>query len=41
MRNLDISDTRDKLMVYRKTGVLPPAGTTALPLLGEGTPEKD
>ena len=36
MRNLDISDTRDKLMVYRKTGVLPPAGTTALPLLGEG-----
>jgi argininosuccinate synthase len=40
MRNLDIADTRDKLMVYLKAGVLAPSGGSALPLLGEGTEEK-
>ena len=38
MRNLDIMDTRDKLMTYLKTGVLSPASRSALPELGE--PEK-
>jgi len=33
MRNLDISDTRDKLLVYMKTGVLAPSTSSALPLL--------
>jgi argininosuccinate synthase len=33
MRNLDISDTRDKLLTYVKTGVLSPASDLALPLL--------
>jgi argininosuccinate synthase len=39
MRNLDIADTRDKLMVYLKAGVLAPAEGSALPLLGEGDDE--
>jgi argininosuccinate synthase len=33
MRNLDITDTRDKLMTYVKTGVLAPSLGTALPQL--------
>jgi argininosuccinate synthase len=33
MRNLDISDTRDKLLVYIKAGVLAPSSSSALPLL--------
>ena len=33
MRNLDISDTRAKLLVYAKTGLLSPGQDTALPLL--------
>jgi len=33
MRNLDISDTREKLLSYLKTGVLGPADGAALPLL--------
>ena len=37
MRNLDISDTRDKLMTYVKTGVLAPWSGTALPHLAEST----
>ncbi len=36
MRNLDIVDTRDKLLTYVKTGVLAPAGGSALPHLVEG-----
>src|SRR5262249_32085097 len=32
MRNLDITDTRDKLMTYAKTGLLKPSSTTPLPL---------
>jgi len=37
MRNLDISDTRDKLRVYGDAGLLGDSGTGAVPLLG---PEK-
>src|SRR4029079_3550451 len=33
MRNLDITDTREKLITYVKTGVLAPAGGTELPHL--------
>ena len=33
MRNLDISDTREKLLSYLKSGVLEPADGAALPLL--------
>jgi argininosuccinate synthase len=36
MRNLDIADTRDKLMVYLKTGVLGSGSGSALPLLTDG-----
>jgi argininosuccinate synthase len=35
MRNLDIADTRDKLLTYLKAGVLTP-GSSAVPLLGDG-----
>jgi argininosuccinate synthase len=35
MRHLDIIDTRDKLLTYVKTGVLAPAGNSALPRLVE------
>ena len=35
MRNLDIVDTRDKLAVYSKAGLLSVGGATALPQLGE------
>jgi argininosuccinate synthase len=35
MRNLDISDTREKLLTYLKTGLLGPSGQQALPLLPE------
>jgi argininosuccinate synthase len=33
MRNLDISDTREKLLIYLKLGLLSPSGDAALPLL--------
>jgi hypothetical protein len=33
MRNLDISDTREKLLVYSKAHLLADAPGTALPLL--------
>ena len=33
MRNLDIADTRDKLLTYTKTGLLAPGQETALPQL--------
>ncbi len=36
MRNLDITDTRDKLLVYTKAGLLGRGAATPLPLLGEG-----
>ena len=37
MRNLDISDTRDKLLLYLKTGLLGPASGNSMTLLTEGT----
>jgi argininosuccinate synthase len=37
MRHLDITDTRDKLLLYMKTGLLGPASGGSLPLLGEST----
>jgi len=36
MRNLDISDTRDKLMTYASTGLLAPAAGSPLPRLTDG-----
>jgi len=40
MRNLDITDTREKIAIYTKTGLLAPASSTTLPELpkakGEG-----
>jgi argininosuccinate synthase len=33
MRNLDIADTREKLMVYAQAGLLTSAGGSALPQL--------
>jgi argininosuccinate synthase len=38
MRNLDITDTRDKLLVYRDAGLI--GGTTTLPLLPAATSER-
>ena len=36
LRNLDITDTRDKLRVYTEAGVLGPGTASALPQLGKG-----
>ncbi len=36
MRHLDITDTRDKLLLYTKTGLLKPASGNSMPLLSEG-----
>ena len=41
MRNLDIVDTRDKLLTYIKTGVLAPSTGSALPNLLEGEKKKN
>jgi argininosuccinate synthase len=43
MRNLDIIDTRDKLLIYTRTGLLRPAPADGLPLLsaGEHSDEKE
>jgi argininosuccinate synthase len=35
MRNLDIMDTRDKLMTYMEAGLLQPAPESGMPLLGQ------
>ena len=40
MRNLDIADTRDKLITYVKTGVLSPSSGSTLPQLTEGNEGK-
>src|SRR5262252_6535023 len=40
MRNLDIVDTRDKLLAYAKTGLLAATGEETLPLLGPADEEK-
>jgi len=37
MRNLDIADTRAKLMTYVKSGLLQPSGRSPLPRLADGT----
>ena len=37
MRNLDISDTREKLLTYAKTGLLAPSAGSAIPLLPDST----
>jgi len=37
MRNLDISDTREKLLTYMKTGLLAPSSASALPSLSDET----
>jgi argininosuccinate synthase len=36
MRNLDITDTRDKLMSYVKTGLIAPSLGSSMPLLTDG-----
>ena len=41
MRNLDIVDTRDKLLTYAKVGVIAPSPGSALPNLLEGGSEDD
>jgi argininosuccinate synthase len=35
MRNLDITDTRDKLMIYTRAGVLQSASDALLPKLAD------
>jgi argininosuccinate synthase len=35
MRNLDIADTRDKLMIYARTGLLKESEASPMPLLSE------
>src|ERR671918_513 len=39
MRNLDITDTREKLLTYVKTGLLAPSLGAELPRLGDGSDE--
>ena len=39
MRNLDIADTREKLVTYMKTGLLRPPGDSPLPRLTDGDSE--
>jgi argininosuccinate synthase len=41
MRNLDITDTREKLVTYVKSGLLTPAIGSNLPLLAEGGADPD
>jgi argininosuccinate synthase len=41
MRNLDIEDTREKLMTYLKTGLLERSGTGTLPQLAAGDQDED
>ncbi len=36
MRHLDITDTRDKLMLYSKTGLLGPGSGSSMSLLSDG-----
>jgi argininosuccinate synthase len=40
MRNLDIADTRDKLFIYAKSGLLAPSSVSGLHLLGDGEEEE-
>jgi argininosuccinate synthase len=41
MRNLDITDTREKLLTYARTGLLEPAAGSALPLLPDAANAAD
>jgi argininosuccinate synthase len=41
MRNLDIADTRDKLFIYAKAGMLAPSSETGLHLLGDGEKKEE
>ena len=41
MRNLDIDDTRQKLMTYLKTGLLKPSGAGTLPQLASGDKDEE
>jgi argininosuccinate synthase len=41
MRNLDIADTRDKLFIYAKSGLLAPSSVSGLHLLGDGEDEDE
>ena len=41
MRNLDITDTRDKLLTYVKTGLLAPTVGSAVPLLSDGAGDRE
>jgi len=41
MRNLDIVDTRDKLLLYAKTGLLTPSDSSSLPLLPQPASEPE
>jgi argininosuccinate synthase len=36
MRNLDITDTRDKLLTYVKTGLIAPSLGSSMPMLSDG-----
>lgn len=40
MRNLDIMDTRDKLAIYSRLGLLGPASESTLPLLSDNSAEE-
>jgi argininosuccinate synthase len=40
MRNLDITDTRDKLLTYVKTGLLEPSLGAELPKLSNGSDDE-
>jgi argininosuccinate synthase len=41
MRNLDITDTRDKLLTYAKSGLLSPSVGSAMPLIADGSTPDD
>jgi argininosuccinate synthase len=41
MRNLDIVDTRDKLLIYTQTGLLKPAASSGLPQLPSGSEKSE
>jgi argininosuccinate synthase len=40
MRNLDIADTREKLVLYAKTGLVAPTESSPLPKLTDGNAER-
>ena len=41
MRNLDISDTRGKLLLYARTGLIGPVGPDGMPLLADGKRDEE